>query len=161
MSPRGTNTIRLVMWWSYNHEWIIWITQKGKGWWALGWGQSVFIAEHSLANIRIILTAISCVRIGQPGKRDKFNEDVYEFGVLRDLPTPLIVPSPIGNVREIKFASALIPPQQPKWNFTYSIPQMYCLIFHKKKSASFLFSMFTFFKMFFYFPKKCICDGKL
>ena len=77
-------------------------------------GANIFLAEYSLANIRNILAVITCVRIGQPGERDKLNEDESEFGVLRDLPTPLIVPSPIGNVREIKFASALIPPQQPK-----------------------------------------------
>ena len=71
---------------------------------------NIFLAEYSLANIRNILAVITCVRNGQPGERDKFNEDESEFGVLRDLPTPPFVPSPIGNVREIKFASALIPP---------------------------------------------------
>ena len=78
-------------------------------------GANIFLAEYSLANIRNILAVITCVRIGQPGERDKFNEDESEFGVLRDLPTPPFVPSPIGNVREIKFASApIVPPQQPK-----------------------------------------------
>ena len=48
-------------------------------------GANIFLAEYSLANIRNILAVITCVKIGQPGERDKFNEDEKIHTIVKDL----------------------------------------------------------------------------